>query len=114
MLDKLKNTGRNAISVEGVKLALAHPDGALFVDVRTHEEWDEGHIAGFTHIPLSSIEAHIPELKRASRIYFICRSGGRSETACDTLADHDYHNAVNVLGGMIAWEKAKYHTLRTY
>lgn len=121
MRDIISNIWRNTITVAELQ-KLDHTSGKnLFVDVREQHEWDAGHISWFTHIPLSTISEHMETFKKYDRIFFICRSGGRSGIACDILkdlkearvADHAMPEGVNILGGMIAWESATPHTLDT-
>jgi rhodanese-related sulfurtransferase len=54
-------------------------DGALIVDVRTKEEFNEGHIKGSVNIPLNTLKQEIPQLKKKNKtIVTVCRSGTRS------------------------------------
>ena len=76
----------------------------LFVDVREQSEWDEGHISWFRHIPLAEVKGHLNEFLSYEKVVFICKSGGRSGIACDTLRDAGIPIAYNVAGGMDAWQ----------
>lgn len=68
-----------------------------WIDTRTQEEHDAGHIEGSAHIPFEVIAARITEItddKNADiRVY--CRSGRRSGVAKDTLTAMGYTNVVN-------------------
>ncbi len=56
---------------------LANPD-AIFVDVRTVEEYATGHAEGTRLIPLDEIDDRAEdELPKDKDIYVICRSGNR-------------------------------------
>jgi hydroxyacylglutathione hydrolase len=78
------------------------------LDVRDQSEWDEGHIAGATHIPYYFIEQRLHEhqLNPAQPLAVMCASGQRSTIACSILQRHGFRNLSNVVGGMDAWEKA--------
>ncbi len=102
MLDAIRNVGRKTITVSDLQKLDHTTGGDLFVDVREQWEWDSGHLDFFVHIPLSLIPEHIPEFKKYARVFFICRSGGRSGTACDMLQKEGYASAYNVLGGVLA------------
>ena len=55
---------------------------AIIIDVRTVEEFDEGHLEGSKNIPLHTLPAHLPELKESSiPVIACCRSGARSHQA---------------------------------
>jgi rhodanese-related sulfurtransferase len=84
-------------------LDLPEKDGAVFIDVRRGDEWNNAHIAGFTHIALSELRLHAQQLATHKKVYFICRSGGRSEKACDIMRETGYENAYTVTGGIVAW-----------
>ncbi|MCC6313179.1 MAG: rhodanese-like domain-containing protein [Thermomicrobiales bacterium] len=81
-------------------------NGTQLVDVREREEWDEGHIAGATLIPLSELEARRSELDPRQSIAIVCRSGRRSLLAAEYLRAMGYRRAVSVAGGMLDWVQA--------
>ncbi|WEK55493.1 MAG: rhodanese-like domain-containing protein [Candidatus Cohnella colombiensis] len=72
------------------------------LDVREQEEWDSGHIPNATHIPLGQLEHRYSELNAAEEIVVVCRSGKRSEKACEILSAKGY-NVINMIGGMSEW-----------
>jgi phage shock protein E len=59
--------------------------GAYLVDVRTPEEFAEGHVNASVNIPLDQILQHLDELKGKSHIIVFCRSGARSGMAKSIL-----------------------------
>ena len=82
-------------------------DNFLLVDVRTPREYEyDGHIAGSRLIPLSALQARMSELPQDKKVVFICRSGARSQTACDLLAGQGFTNIANLSGGMFAWKRS--------
>ncbi|MGW0734358.1 rhodanese-like domain-containing protein [Streptomyces sp. NPDC002851] len=84
-------------------------DGDFLLDVREDDEWQAGHAARALHIPMSEFVARYGELTEAApadgRVHVICRSGGRSAQVTMYLAQQGI-DAVNVAGGMEAWEAA--------
>ncbi|SFX27350.1 Rhodanese-related sulfurtransferase [Thermoactinomyces sp. DSM 45891] len=77
----------------------------VWVDVRTKEEYEEGHIPESLHIPLDQLEQRQAELTdfKDQNILLICRSGVRSVYAAEVLADHGYPHLFNLKGGMLGW-----------
>ncbi len=76
----------------------------LIVDVRTQEEYDQGHIPGAICIPNENIGIGQPEeLTDLNQILFIyCRSGRRSKEAAQKLAEIGY-TQVYEIGGINTW-----------
>jgi len=72
---------------------------ALLLDVRTPEEYGEGHIGGSVNIPLSKIE-HIRQQypDRKKPIFVYCKSGMRAMKAVAILRGMGYHKAVSIGG----------------
>ncbi|MGK5640520.1 rhodanese-like domain-containing protein [Streptomyces sp. URMC 126] len=87
--------------------ALAADD--FLLDVREADEWEAGHAETALHIPMSEFTARFDELTERApdggRINVICRSGGRSAQVTAYLVQQGM-DAVNVDGGMQAWEAA--------
>ncbi|SFS60920.1 rhodanese-like domain-containing protein [Paenibacillus sp. 453mf] len=75
------------------------------IDVREEEEVAAGMISGAKHIPLGQIPDRLSEIENTGEIIFICRSGYRSERACEYLAQQGFDGCTNLVGGMIAWNE---------
>jgi len=87
--------------------AAMQKQGALLVDVRTPGEFEQVRAPGAVLIPLDQIGRRLGELGARDRpIALICRSGNRSGQAQQLLQQAGFTRAVNVLGGMNAWEQA--------
>jgi rhodanese-related sulfurtransferase len=79
----------------------------VILDVRTPEEFSEGHIPGAINIDHEEVDARFQELKKYKTIYVHCRAGGRAKKACGDLSQHGFSNLVCVAtGGMPDWERA--------
>lgn len=78
--------------------------GYVIVDVRTQEEYDQGHIPGAISIPNETINnKKLSELKNLDQMILVyCRSGNRSRQAAKKLADIGYTNVID-FGGIISW-----------
>jgi phage shock protein E len=77
----------------------------VIVDVRTPEEFAEGHNEGAVNKPLQDIEKWKASLMPSKRnIILVCRSGRRADTALHILEKAGYANVVNA-GGWETLEK---------
>lgn len=73
----------------------------ILVDVRTWEEYEDGHIPNAICIPNESIKEEVVELKdKNQKIYVYCRSGNRSKQTAQKLIDLGYTNVIEI-GGII-------------
>ena len=87
---------------QGVKDYQATP-GAILLDARTTQEYEDGHIPGSKNIPLQVIDkiASVAENKDTV-LYVYCQSGARSRQATSMLQGMGYTN-VNNIGGIAAY-----------
>ena len=74
-------------------------DEFIVIDVRTPEEFKEGHIEESSNVEWQTISSIIDEVKKDQKIYLYCRSGRRSQNATNTLIDLGYEDVIN-LGGI--------------
>jgi rhodanese-related sulfurtransferase len=86
--------------------------GALFLDVRTQQEWDQGHVSRSVLIPLNSLESRLNELPRNQDIVVVCRSGARSREGATLLRRHGFARVTCLTGGIQAWAAAGYPVSR--
>jgi rhodanese-related sulfurtransferase len=80
--------------------------GAMLVDVREQNEYDDMHAQGATLLPLSELESRFSELPKDRELVMICRSGARSARAGEYLMQNGYDRVVNLGGGTLAWAEA--------
>ena len=87
--------------------ALIAQKGVVVLDVRTTEEFAEGHIAGAVNIDANAadFEKKVAELrlKKGTPLAVYCRSGRRSANACGILAKAGYKNVSNLSTGIVSW-----------
>jgi rhodanese-related sulfurtransferase len=81
--------------------------GALLVDVREPDEYEESHIAGSLLVPLSEVSERSLEWSKDQEIILYCRSGSRSSHAMQWLKQQGFLNVKNLDGGIINWVHAK-------
>ncbi|MFZ2450630.1 MAG: rhodanese-like domain-containing protein [Methylovulum miyakonense] len=87
--------------------AMQSSKNAIIVDVREDNEWQEQHIPGALHIPLSQLDSRMGELKgrQHGAIVMQCRSGKRSAKAQAALQSAGFANVYNMEGGLLAWQQ---------
>lgn len=105
-----RNDARSSIaqmSVQDLKARLDAREPIVLVDVRQPEEYEyDGHVVGARLLPLPMLATRAGELDKDATIAIICRSGNRSQVACEMLQRQGFSNVANVVGGMIAWQRA--------
>ena len=88
-------------------------EGASYLDVRTEKEFQEGHASGAVNIPVFFIEDGIRQpnpnfINTVKKKFNLdkalvvgCRTGGRSQQACQILANTGFTKLYNIDGGFI-------------
>ncbi|MCB2049019.1 MAG: rhodanese-like domain-containing protein [Novosphingobium sp.] len=82
-------------------------DEVRLIDVRTPEEYAEGHIEGATNIPLNLFDPAAIKEEAGKETVLYCRSGRRSAIAADMLAKAWGKPVRHLSGGVLAWEAAR-------
>ncbi len=93
--------------VKGFAELIQQP-GVVILDVRTVEEFTEGHIEGALNIDQKNsdfVEKTKAAIPTERKVAIYCRSGRRSANAANKLATEGY-KCVNLKGGIIAWKGA--------
>ena len=69
----------------------------IWIDVRTPEEFKEGHLKAAVNIPVDQIGARIGSVSpdKSAPVNLYCRSGRRSEAALQELKKMGYTNVTN-------------------
>jgi len=92
------------ISAEEAKKLMDTEENFILLDVRTQEEYESSHIPGAILIPDNEVEERaekeLPDKDQLILVY--CRSGNRSKTASQILANMGYTN-VKEFGGINDW-----------
>ncbi|MGX5913703.1 rhodanese-like domain-containing protein [Aliidiomarina sp. Khilg15.8] len=103
------------------ELAAAGED-ALVIDIREPTEYADGHIARAINLPRGVLEFQLAghpavapsgtdaeqalQQLQSRPVYLICRSGGRSALAAESLQAMGLAKVFSVAGGMQAWQDA--------
>lgn len=101
--------GSGVVDVSTAAAILADaPDDLVVLDVRTPEEFAEGHVADATLIDIyePDFADRIAELDPDVPYVVICRSGNRSSQAVALMRDLGFSDVTDVDGGILAWNAA--------
>jgi rhodanese-related sulfurtransferase len=80
-----------------------HPEHLFVLDVRSPEEFKEGHVPGAVNIPYDQMAARLAEVPKDKDVVLYCRSGRRAGIAADVLAANGYTRLSHLEGDMPAW-----------
>ncbi len=95
---------REVTAAEAVALAR---DGYRVIDVREQSEWDSGHVAGATLLPLGEVSQRVAEVApdRDTPLLLHCAVGGRSGRAAGWLAELGYTNVTSMKAPIGHWKE---------
>ena len=104
--DKENNQGAVYVNItaEEAKRIMDTEEGYIILDVRTQEEYDQGHIPGAIVISHEEIAEKAEDVltDKDQLILVYCRSGRRSKFAAEALVELGYTN-IKEFGGIIDW-----------
>ncbi len=105
-LQSQAQSGFRSIDAASFHRQLDAEPSAILVDVRTLDEYNEGHIPGAVHIDVlqSDFQAKVQQLDLTQPIYVYCHSGGRSARAASMIRNMDVIQIYNLRGGIMAWK----------
>ena len=85
---------------------LRRQPGAVVLDVREPDEYEQGAIPGAVHIPRGTLEGSVENriADKSAPVIIHCASGVRSAFAAKTLAEMGYEDVVSVVGGFNKWK----------
>lgn len=94
------------ISVEEVREAMGNGEFQL-IDVRTIEEFGEGHLKNAKNICVTDddFKEKVAKLNRDEPVYLYCRSGKRSARAGEILREMGFTEIYDMDGGILKWNE---------
>lgn len=100
---KPENKYPHVVSNEELQKKLG--ENPIVLDVREPMEYAFGHIPGAKLVPFGKLEETIKELNDVTdkEVYVVCRTGQRSDMACQILSGKGFTKVKNVLPGMSQW-----------
>lgn len=106
--------GVESVSAEAFAQIIANDPEVLRLDVRTAEEYAQGHIEGSINIDVLSPQFEqqaLQQLPKGKKIALYCRSGNRSKQAVRILAKQGY-SIVELNTGVLGWMSARLPLVR--
>jgi phage shock protein E len=98
--------GTDTVGLEEARQEIAGGD-ATAVDVRSEEDWSQGHVPGAIHLPDADPEAASKKPEEGARLIVIGESAKQAKEAASKLAEAGY-DAVAVEGDMGDWTSEDY------
>ena len=95
-----RNIGQGEITAQ--ELASKINQGAILLDVRSNQEYREGHLKGAINIPEYEIDNRVEKeiAKKNQLIVIYCQYGGRSRNVYMKMKKMGYTNIYNLYGGL--------------
>jgi rhodanese-related sulfurtransferase len=96
--------GYRGISSQQLMERMREGDGFILVDLRTPDEFKEGHIKGAVNIPISMIERGLEGLDKEKEIILYCKSGPWSRQAYKMLKAKGFSDIKVLANGIVGWK----------
>ena len=106
MLERIKRIFNRHINEKEINYKtvqeMLKKENTVLIDVRSHQEYEEGHLIGAVLLPLYNIENEILNLvpNKNTTIIVYCTSGIRSKEAGELLEMLGYENVYSLKGGL--------------
>jgi rhodanese-related sulfurtransferase len=111
---KAKTAGYKEISPAETTHFINREDGTV-VDIRTRDEFRQGHIAGSVHVSASEIKSGpVPSLEKhkASPMILVCSNGQTVKESANLLAKGGFEKVYVLKNGLSGWSEAKMPLVR--
>ena len=110
--DSNRGTGPQSITAGELAEQIQLLRAPLILDVRSEEEYADGHILGALNIPHDQLGNRLSEIDAAKtdEIVVHCRSGYRARVAGKILVEAGYSDVRDLDGHMNAWQRGGYPT----
>ncbi|TAH43892.1 MAG: rhodanese-like domain-containing protein [Bacteroidetes bacterium] len=109
-----QNKDAAVISVESQEFKkLVDAKEGVLLDVRTPEEFNEGHIPGAINIDFRSenFKAELEKLDKTKTYEVYCRSGKRSSSSAEIMEGMGFKKVINLSGGILGWQEKGYEVV---
>lgn len=95
------------LTVDQFEQKIKDLDNELLLDVRTPEEYNEGHVEGAINIDYynETFSAQMDSLDKSKPVLVYCRSGSRSAKAAEILRQKGFKEVYEMKEGIIGWQQ---------
>lgn len=102
------------ITVEAFNDLLSSEQNLQLLDVRTPEEFSQGHIKGAENQNLhdENFINNVQHLDKSKSVYVYCRVGGRSAKAAEILKNNGFEKIYDISGGIVKWTENGYNVAK--
>lgn len=99
--------GGSNLDVNQVSEMVSENQDIILIDVRTPEEFQQGHLEGAKLINFydANFQEEIKKLDSAKKYVVYCRSGGRSSKSVSAMKKMGFTEVYNMSGGVLAWQR---------
>jgi len=103
---RARTSGVGSVSPMDATQLMNH-ENAIVVDVREDKEIVNGSILNAVHVPFSDLQNQLKKLEKYKQkpVIVACRSGHRSNSACNALRKNGFEKVYNLRGGIVGWQK---------
>jgi len=104
--DEVKAEKNHLHVISNEQLTKKLDSNPIILDVREPMEYAFGHIPGAKLIPIGKLDEAFDDLqgKANEEIFVVCRTGNRSDVACQILSEKGFSKVKNVVPGMSEWK----------
>ena len=108
-LSACAQSGGSNLDVTQVSQMIADNEDIVLIDVRTPEEFMQGHLDGAKPINFydANFQEEVKKLDTAKKYVVYCRSGGRSAKSVNAMKKLGFTEVYNMSGGVLAWQGAQ-------
>jgi rhodanese-related sulfurtransferase len=112
---ELRMKAQSFAALSPVQVVRLMNQGALVIDLRARESYDNGHIGEARNIPTAALESQVETLNkwRDKNVIIYCDSGRDAAAAARTLAKLGFTKAVSLDGGLNSWIKDNMPVIRS-
>ncbi|MGF1758129.1 rhodanese-like domain-containing protein [Photobacterium sagamiensis] len=112
---KQKTAGYTIVAPNEATVLVNREDG-VFIDIRSRDEYRQGHISGALHILPSQIkEQNITDLEKykSAPIIVVCKTGQTAQESANLLNKAGFENVNLLKDGLISWNEANLPLIRS-
>jgi rhodanese-related sulfurtransferase len=86
MLDQIFVKGARENNLKNIDVSIPR-DKLTVIDVRTEQEYAQGHVPGALLLPIQTLREHMGQVPADGSVLLLCRTGRRAETAYDMIRE---------------------------